>query len=76
MAALIDWLFGPLGAVLAGVVAFVGAWLAGKRSGAHKAEREADKAYIERRRRMDDVQMGDDTDALREWMRQRDPDSR
>ena len=74
MAALIEWLFGPLGAVLAGVVAFVGAWLAGRRSGAHRAERDAERAYRKTRERMDDVQMGDDPDALREWLRLRDRD--
>lgn len=71
---LIDALIGPLGALLAGAMALAGAWLAGRRSGAHKAEREAERAYRKTRERMDDVQMGDDPDALREWLRLRGRD--
>lgn len=71
---LIEALIGPLGALLGVVAAGVGAWLAGRRSGAHRAEREAERAYRKTRERMDDVQMGDDPDALREWLRLRDRD--
>jgi hypothetical protein len=56
---LLDWLTGPLGAALAGILALAGAWLAGKRSGrqkaAQKAAEDAVKAHKTRERIEDEI---------------------
>lgn len=57
-----------IGAVIAAVVA---ALLFGRRQG-RKAERaKADEAYRKTREKMDEVAVGDDAGALREWLRER-----
>jgi hypothetical protein len=64
---------------LAGIIAVLGgAWLAGKRQGAVRADLDAAKDNIKTTERMQDADaaMGDDPAALRDWLRNRDPDQR
>ena len=81
IAALLDAMIGPLGALLAGLVAVGGAWLAGTRKGRQGAKSEADlrdlREHIETRERMDNADIvGDDPSAAARWLQSRDPDQR
>jgi uncharacterized protein YdgA (DUF945 family) len=55
-----------------------GAWFTGKRQGALRADLDAAKDNIKTTERMQDADasMGDDPDALRDWLRDRDPNKR
>lgn len=70
---MIDMLLGPLGAVLAGVVAVLAAWSKGKRDGRQEANRRALEDYQDTRRRVDDAanDISDDDGVLRGWLRDR-----
>jgi len=59
-------------AALAGVLlALLGVYAAGRRDARQRAAQEADEAYRETRRRIDEVDVGDDPAVLRDWLRQR-----
>jgi len=72
--ALIDALWGPLGAALGGLVAMVAGIVAVRRSAAQKAENERLRADKATRERIDDAtqeHLGDDPAALRDFLRER-----
>lgn len=70
---MIDMLLGPLGAVLAGILAVLAAWAKGKRDGRQRANRKALEDYQDTRRRVDDAanDISDDDGVLRGWLRDR-----
>ncbi len=80
IAALLDALIGPLGALLAAVVTIGGAWFAGTRKGRQGEKSAAEtrdlRGNIKTRERMDDAEIFDDHDLARRWLQSRDPDQR
>ena len=62
---------GPLETIGAVIVAVVAALFLGRRQGQKAARADVDRAYKETREKMDEVVVGDDAGALREWLRQR-----
>ena len=75
MTALLDALIGPLGGLLAGIVAVAVAWLTGRRKGAADAtqKREAQDArdYRETRERIDEALRRNDGVDDADWLRER-----
>lgn len=66
----VSWLLGALGfAALA--------WSLGRREGRQRGATESDRrqaqGYTDTRKRADDVEIHDDPNALRDWLRARDP---
>ena len=64
---------GWLWAALAGLAALVGAWVAGRRSGAVRAENKGLESYQATRKAIDDADetVGSDPAVLRDWLRER-----
>lgn len=58
MAAIIDALIGPLGAVAAVVAAIVAAWARGRQSGAEKAEKHGYETELRAHERINDADIG------------------
>jgi hypothetical protein len=61
------WAMG-LGLVVAALAA---SWLGGRKSAQTDAKKEELEGYVETRKRMDEVDAGDDPAVLREWLRER-----
>jgi hypothetical protein len=61
------WAMG-LGLVVAALAA---SWLGGRKSAQTDAKQEELEGYVETRKRMDEVDAGDDPAVLREWLRER-----
>lgn len=61
------WAMG-LGLVVAALAA---SWLGGRKSAQTDAKQEELEGYVETRKRMDEVDSGDDPAVLREWLRER-----
>ena len=57
-----------LGLVIAALAA---SWLSGRKSAQADAKQEELEGYVETRKRMDEVDAGDDPAVLREWLRER-----
>lgn len=57
-----------IGVALASII---GAFFYGKRKGKHDEQRKQDQAYIDTRKRMDEVSVPDDDGVLRDWLRER-----
>ena len=53
------------------VVAFAATWFGGRKSAQTDAKAEELESYVETRKRMDEVDAGDDPAVLREWLRER-----
>jgi len=53
------------------LVALAGAYFRGKSSAVASAERKRLKGYVDTRKRIDEVDVGDDTGVLRDWLRDR-----
>ena len=68
---MIDALIGPLGAALAAILAFAGAWLAGRRSGTKDARAKSDRDAIETRKEIDDATFDGDVHLSDEFLRTR-----
>lgn len=58
------------------VMAVLAAWVTGRREGGQKADRKNAQSYIETRKRIDETNLGDDPDVLRDFLRNRDPNKR
>jgi hypothetical protein len=76
-----NWLMGSrIGKFLmigwAVVVAGVAAWFSGRNAGKLDAARKQMQGYINTRKRIDETNLGDDPDVLRDWLRDRDPNKR
>ena len=58
---------------MAGAFAFAlgAAYLRGRSGAVAAAERERLKSYVDTRKRIDEVSVGDDPDVLRQWLRDR-----
>ena len=73
--AVLGLITGPLGALLAGIVAVLVAWATGRRSGAtverQKREAQDAKDYQATRGRIDDALRKHDGADSREWLRER-----
>jgi hypothetical protein len=71
-----DWIITAGAAGLTGLVAFLfGAWRQDRKS----RQREVNKrleGYINTRKEIDEIDLGDDPAVLREWLRNRNPDKR
>jgi hypothetical protein len=67
IARLKGWL-AALGALL---LALLGVYAAGRRDARQRAAQEADEAYRETRRRIDEVHVGDDPDLARRFLSER-----
>lgn len=69
----LDMLLGPLGALVAGIVALLAAWAKGKRDGRMTAEKRALEEYQRTRRAIDEAadDLPDDPAVLRDWLRER-----
>jgi hypothetical protein len=61
------WAMG-LGLVVAALAA---SWFGGRKSAQADAKQEELEGYVETRKRMDEVDAGDDPAVLREWLRER-----
>jgi hypothetical protein len=61
------WAMG-LGLVVAALAA---SWFGGRKSAQTDAKQEELEGYVETRKRMDEVDAGDDPAVLREWLRER-----
>ena len=73
---MIQWLLATrlgrvLAGALAGVLALLGIWYAGKREGRQDAAQKADKDYIDTRKRIDHAEKPSDPDAARAWLADR-----
>jgi len=53
------------------VAALAASWLGGRKSAQTDAKQEELEGYVETRKRMDEVDAGDDPAVLREWLRER-----
>lgn len=73
--AAVNIITGPLGGLLAGIVAVLGALVWGRRKGAQderqKREAQDAKDYQDTRGRIDDALRRNDGDDQREWLRER-----
>lgn len=71
--ALLDMIWGPLGGLLAALVALLAAWAKGRREGRQAAAREVLNDYRKTRERIDDAasDIPDDPSVLRDWLRER-----
>lgn len=61
---------------VAGLVAVAGVWVAGRRSGATRAENKTLQGYVETRKATDEVDMGNDAGLVRDGLHKRDPNKR
>ena len=53
------------------VAMLVASWFGGRKSAQTDAKQEELEGYVETRKRMDEVDVGDDPAVLREWLRER-----
>jgi len=72
MTDILSAIWGPLGAVVAVLVAVVAAWLRGRSSGATAERRRQTDAYIKTSERIDDADanIDDDPAGSRDWLRE------
>ena len=73
---MIQWLLATrlgraLAGALAGVLALLGIWYAGKREGRQDAAQKASEDYKKTRKAMDNAEKPSDPAAAREWLRER-----
>lgn len=78
---MIAWLLGEFGGWLAGagavIAALVTAWRRGRASAKQQAALDAAEAYAKTRKGMDDADtLGNDPDAARRWLSERDANQR
>jgi hypothetical protein len=80
IAALADAVLWPLLALLGTIVAAVVAWAVGKREGRRDADTQHQidsyNEYVATRKRIDEAFTGGDADAIRDSLRNRDPNKR
>lgn len=62
---------GLIETIIGALVVFGGAIMFGIRKGKRDEQRKQDQAYIDARKRMDEVELPDDDGVLRDWLHER-----